>query len=113
MLRQISRHILHPRRKTRNNEEQEEEKKTIIKITETYKTMETNNQKTNGTINPRCPESSPADSTSQKIKSFIKENRKRLILLAVIAVLTWFILEIISNWTAFLQGFNDGLNQSR
>ena len=45
------------------------------------------------------------------VKTFFKENRKKIIWLAVVAVVTWFTLELVSNWAAFTEGFQEGLNK--
>lgn len=45
------------------------------------------------------------------VKTFFKENRKKIIWLAVVAVVTWFTLELVSNWAAFTEGFHEGLNK--
>ena len=58
-----------------------------------------------------CPTAEEKESLTYKVKRFAKENRKQIIWLAVTAVVTWFVLQIISNWTVFVQGFNEGLNQ--
>ncbi len=46
-----------------------------------------------------------------KAARFVKENRRQIIWLAVTAAAAWFILQLISNWTVFMAGFNEGLNQ--
>ncbi|MBR5074047.1 MAG: hypothetical protein IKX26_02330 [Bacteroidales bacterium] len=47
----------------------------------------------------------------KQAKTFIKENRKQIIWLVVIIIVAWFAIELISNWAAFLNGFNEGINQ--
>ena len=49
--------------------------------------------------------------TMKKLKTFIRENRKQIIWLLVTVIIAWFIIELISNWTAFLDGYNEGISQ--
>ena len=44
----------------------------------------------------------------KKVLSFVKENKWKLIILLIVAVFTWFVMEVISNWGAFMEGFNNG-----
>ncbi|MBP5692354.1 MAG: hypothetical protein J6W86_01420 [Bacteroidales bacterium] len=48
---------------------------------------------------------------TSKAKAFFKENRKQIIWLAVTIIAAWFILELISNWSAFSAGFQEGMNK--
>ena len=56
-------------------------------------------------------ESNMQNKNQSKVMSFLKENRKKIIWLAVVAVVAWFALELISNWAAFAEGFKEGLNK--
>ncbi|MBR6466136.1 MAG: hypothetical protein IKS82_06845 [Bacteroidales bacterium] len=47
--------------------------------------------------------------TMKKLKTFIRENRKQIIWLVVTIIVAWFIIELISNWAAFSDGFHAGL----
>ena len=47
----------------------------------------------------------------KKAEAFIRENRKQIIWLLVTVIIAWFIIELISNWSAFTSGFQEGLNQ--
>ena len=47
----------------------------------------------------------------KKLKTFIRENRKQIIWLLVTVIIAWFIIELISNWTAFMDGYNEGISQ--
>ena len=47
----------------------------------------------------------------KKAKAFIRENRKQIIWLLVTVIVAWFVIELISNWTAFSDGFRAGLEQ--
>ncbi|MBP5391530.1 MAG: hypothetical protein J6Y40_05565 [Bacteroidales bacterium] len=49
--------------------------------------------------------------TIKKAKVFIRENRKQIIWLAVTVIVAWFVIELISNWAAFSEGFHAGLEQ--
>ena len=42
------------------------------------------------------------------VLSFVKENKWKLVMLLVVAVVAWFVMEVISNWGAFMEGFNSG-----
>ncbi|MBP5229908.1 MAG: hypothetical protein J6Z32_07200 [Bacteroidales bacterium] len=44
----------------------------------------------------------------KKVLSFVKENKWKLIILLVVAAFTWFVMEVISNWGAFMEGFRSG-----
>ena len=49
--------------------------------------------------------------TMKKLKTFIRENRKQIIWLLVTVIAAWFIIELISNWAAFMDGYNEGMSQ--
>lgn len=45
-----------------------------------------------------------------QVKTFVKENKKQLIWLLIVIVLAWFVIELASNWSDFVKGFNEGMN---
>ena len=49
--------------------------------------------------------------TTKKVKSFIRENRKQIIWLTITVIIAWFAIELISNWSAFMDGYRSGMEQ--
>ena len=49
--------------------------------------------------------------TMKKLKSLIMENRKQIIWLTVTVIAAWFAIELISNWSAFMDGYRSGMEQ--